>query len=180
MKKILNDALMPLVSEGKLSVQKVNDLIQIKEFVDRVSTKKYLVPETIDSLIQRFGQSPDVVTWGDYFQTDLAMAAINTVDEEFSRIVDTVRFDIIASWDIFSNSAKNLEEWVRETSQVLWLSGKDEALYDENDKEISHLKILLDYYHDLGLNGNFYESELIWYHSYFENAATGTESCIIH
>ncbi|HEY1405545.1 MAG TPA: hypothetical protein VF857_02950, partial [Spirochaetota bacterium] len=173
-------AIIPLMSDGKLSFSKVNQLIYIKEFVDRISTKKYLVAEVIDSLEQKFGVAPDVVTWGDHFQTELAMTAMTMTDDEFTKTVDAVRFDIIASWDIFSSNPPEFAQWVDEMNRQLMLINKGDDSLTEEEQEIVHLKILLDYQRDLAINGNFFESELIWYHNFFEESATGTDDFIAH
>jgi len=171
MTKILNDSIMHLVDEGRLSMNKIQQLIDIKEFVDRVSSKKYLGNETIESMTARYGAAPDIFSWGDYFQSDLAAAAVNNDDEEFLKILETVRFDIMSAWDICSSNGPEFFEWVDDFSTRLWLSGRDESEFTDEEKEAVHLKVLTDYFTDMGLNGNFYESELIWYHSYFESQA---------
>jgi hypothetical protein len=178
MEKLLNDSIIPFVTEGRIPMSTIRDLISIREFIDRVSDKKYISDASVEIMNRRFGTEPDVLTWGDYFQSDLAVIAAQDPDN-FSRVADTVRFDIMSSWDIFSNADKALMEWVENKTRELWISGKDRSLYTEDDEEIYHLGILLDYYRDLGINGNFYESELIWYHSFFEDDATGTEGVTI-
>ena len=171
MEKILNDSVMQLVSDGRIAMGKVAKLIDIKEFVDRISDRTYISNETSASLSARFGVSPDIVTWGDYFQSDLAMSAVHTEDEDFDRMIDTVRFDIMAAWDICSSNGEEFLQWVNEAATELWLTGKDETELNDEEKEIAHLKVLVDYFTGMGLNGNFYESELIWYHTFFEEQA---------
>jgi hypothetical protein len=168
MEKILNDSVMQLVSDGKISLEKMHKLIEFKNFVDRVSDRDYISAETTASLISRFGVAPDLITWGDYFQTDLAVSAVENDDAEFDAILDTVRFDIMAAWDICSSNGPEFFEWVDTAATELWLTGKDTAEYDDEEKELAHLKVLADYYTGMELNGNFYESEFIWYHAFFE------------
>ena len=48
-------------------------------------------------------------------------------------------------------------------------SGKDE--HTDEEKEIVHLKILKDYYIDLGIKDNFSETTLKWYYSFKEAMA---------
>ena len=45
MKELMNEAVVTLINEGKLSMNKVNHLIYIKEFIDRISTKNYISQE---------------------------------------------------------------------------------------------------------------------------------------
>jgi hypothetical protein len=175
MEKILNDSIMPLVSNGHLSMHSIRELISIKEFIDRVSTKKYIIDDTSDLIMSRLGTAPDIITWGDFFQSDLAMVATTSEKEEFDRIIGTVRFDIMSAWDIFSSASPELVIWIREKSAELTGSGKEVSQYTEEEQEMFHLGILHDYFFDLGINGNFYESELMWYHGFFDDQATGTE-----
>ena len=171
MEKILNDAVTQLVSDGRIPMERVHKLIEFKDFIDRISDLTYISAETSASLTSRFGVSPDIVTWGDYFQADLAMAAVQCDDEEFDTMLDTVRFDIMAAWDICSSNGQEFFEWVDTAATELWLTGKEESELNDEEKEIAHLKVLVDYFTGMGLNGNFYESELIWYHTFFEEQA---------
>jgi hypothetical protein len=180
MKKILNDSIMSLVSDGLLSMTVMKELIRIREFIDRVSDKKYILDSTISSIEAKFGVTPDIMTWGDYFQCDLAMSSLNMSDDEFIRTVDTVFFDIISSWDIFSSNPDEFKEWVETESRKMLTSGIAPIELTDSEKELVHLKILKDYFEELGLNGNFYESELIWYNNFFNVSATGTETIITH
>jgi hypothetical protein len=167
MEKILNDSIMHLVNEGRLSAAKIQLLINIKDFIDRISDRKYLVGETPESMIVRYGAAPDIITWGDYFQTDLAMTAVEQDDAEFEKTIETVRFDIMASWDICSSNGPEFFEWVQDANTSLWIAGTDAENFTDEEKEIAHLKVLVEYFTNMGLNGNFYESELIWYHAFF-------------
>lgn len=180
MEKILNDSIIPVLSDGKISISKMKSLIHLKEFIDRISTNEYISRKTVQSIENRYGEIPDVITWGDYFQTELAMSSLTMNDEDFDKTVDTIRFDVMAAWDIFSSNTIEFQHWVDEMSQKIWILGKEDDNHSEEEREIVHLKILLDYYNDLGINGNFYESELIWYHNFFDETATGTDDIIAH
>jgi hypothetical protein len=90
------------------------------------------------------------------------MSAVKAADEKFSRMIDTARFDIIAAWDICSSNGTEFLQWVNEAATELWLTGQDDSALNDEEKEIAHLKVIVDYFTGMGLNGNFYESELIW------------------
>lgn len=166
MENILNNAVLPFVNQGKLSMRKVNDLIEIKTFVDRNCTRKYLTSGTPDSLFRKYGVYPDVVTWGDFFQTELAADAVKYTDEEFSSVCDTVKFDMMSSYQIFSGQTIEFFEWVESFSSEIINSGVDNYTHEES--EILHLKILKDYYMNMGVADNFTPEEILWYNSFGE------------
>jgi hypothetical protein len=168
MNTILNNAIMPFVNQGKLSMKKINDLISLKEFIDRNSSFQYLVGDTVEGMKAKYGAAPDVVTWGDYFQTELASDAVHYSDEEFSKVAETVKFDLISAHHIFSENSQEFYKWVENFSHEIILSGKDK--YTEEEQEILHLKILKDYYINLGVYDNFTVEEIAWYNSFSENA----------
>jgi hypothetical protein len=107
------------------------------------------------------------------------MVATTSDKEEFDRIIGTVRFDIMSAWDIFSSASPELVSWISGKYFELLGSGKEIGQFSEEEQEIFHLGILHDYFFDLGINGNFFESELMWYHGFFDDQATGTEGVII-
>lgn len=176
MKSLINETIVPLIADGRVSSEKVRELTSIKELIDRVSDKKYLVNTTPEAMKKKYGSEPTIVTWGDYFQVELAMSSLTCSQEDFSRMCDTVRFDLMAAWDIFSSNPEEFQGWVMERSNEIYMSGKNPAKHTEDEQETMHLRILLDYYTELHINGNFYESELIWYHDFFSESATGTDS----
>ncbi|HRZ27644.1 MAG TPA: hypothetical protein P5295_12620, partial [Spirochaetota bacterium] len=63
MQELLNEAIIPMLNDGLISMRRVSDLISIKEFIDRVSTKKYIEDKDADQLFQRYGVLPSVITW---------------------------------------------------------------------------------------------------------------------
>jgi len=169
MKSILNNAVMPFVNQGRLSMNAINELIALKEFVDRNATRTYLVGATPESMIARFGVAPDVVTWGDYFQAELAHDASRYSDEEFSKVCDTVKFDIMSACQIFASQKAEFYEWIESSAMEIVESGTD--AYSEEEAEIIHLKILKDYYLNLGIVDNFTPEEVLWYNSFSEQIA---------
>ena len=112
MQEVINEALIPMINEGLISVPRIHELIYIKEFVDRVSSRRFVDSESEKKLRSRFGVSPSVITWGDYFQTELATALLHVSEEEFTRSVDAVRYDIISSCQIFTGKGRDFIDWV--------------------------------------------------------------------
>ena len=137
-------------------------------FIDRIGGT-LLFPFFSLYITEKFGVSPSVKTWGDYFQTEMATSLIVLSDEEFSKAVDTVKFDMIAGWLIFSNQDSTFFEWVNTTHlEIIKSKIKD---YTPEEEEIRHLKILMDYYNDLGIVDNFTEAEKEWYSGFNEAMA---------
>ena len=169
MKELMNEAVVTLINEGKLSMNKVNHLIYIKEFIDRISTKNYISQETALDLCKKYGVMPNNITWGDYFQSELAINLQHVSDDEFSTAVDTVKFDMLASFTIFSEKEEVFFEWVENTYQEIITYNLDH--YSEEEEEVLHLKILMDYFNDLGIVDKFKESEKSWLESFNEAEA---------
>lgn len=169
MQELLNEAVIEMLNEGLISMKRVKDLIDIKEFIDRISTKKYINDKDVYTLVRRYGVMPTIVTWGDYFQSDLASALQVVSDEEFDRILDTIRFDVISSHIIFCEKENDFFQWV-ESMYTTITASKIEG-YNEEEEEILHLKILMDYFVNMGIADNFSESEMKWYYNYSEAQA---------
>ncbi len=169
MKQLINDALMPLVNDGLISVSRIHDLIYIKEFIERVSTRKYLEERDVEHLQKRYGVLPSIITWGDYFQTEMASSLIELDDEAFSKAVATVKFDIISACEIFTEKHGNFFQWVDDTYYEIVT--EDKELFTEEEEEIMHLKIMKDYFCDLGIVDRFTETELEWYQEFNEALA---------
>ena len=168
MSSILNNAILPLVNQGKLSMSKVNELISLKDFVDRNSARKFLVGETPEGMLAKYGAIPDVITWGDYFQTELASDAVTYSDEEFAKVCDTVKFDIMSAFQIFSEQSAEFFEWVEKGSHEIIMHGAEN--YSEEELEVLHLKVIKDYYLNLGILDNFTPEEILWYNSFSQSS----------
>ena len=169
MREIVNEAIIPMINDGLMSMKRIRDLVHIKEFIDRVSTCQYIEEKDVNTLHDRYGVTPSVITWGDYFQTDLASSLLVVTDEEFEQVINTVKFDIISSYEIFSGKDKEFFSWVEDTHVKIMIDHGDS--YSEEEEEIIHLKILMDYYLNMGLVDNFTDSEKEWYASYREAMA---------
>jgi hypothetical protein len=164
MRDVINEAILPMINDGLISVKRTRDLIGIKEFIDRVSTRKYIEERDAAHLFTRYGVMPSIITWGDYFQTDLASSLQVLSDQEFEKVLDTVRFDIMSSHMIFSGKDKEFFTWVEDTHVRITIQPTHE--YSEEEEEILHLKILMDYYVNMGIIDQFTEAEKQWYSSY--------------
>ncbi len=163
MEYILNDELIPMVNNGSLSITKIQCLLLIKEFIDRISTAKYLEDKIVNKIFETQKTMPSVITWGDYFQTELAYDLQDESDEDFIRAVDTVKYDIISSYEIFSGKSESFLEWVED-------SYNEEETGKENEEAL-HLNKLKDYYSSLKIRNNFTPYELSWYNNFKEAIA---------
>lgn len=167
MNRVVNEAIMPMLNDGLISLDRLKDLIYIKDFIDRISTNKYIRESDARSIEIKYGVLPNIVTWGDYFQTEMATSLQCLSDDEFSTAVDSVKFDMISSHTIFSNKDSQFFEWVENTFNSFYEGEKKD--YSEEEKEIIHLHFLKDYYVDLGIVPNFTDDEIRWY-SVFQEA----------
>lgn len=167
MKKVLNNAIMPLVNQGSLSMVKINQLILLKEFIDRIAVNRYISEETAEDMEEKYGTAPDVLTWGDFFQTEIAVDAASYSDEEFMKLISTIKFDILSAYEIFSNQKYEFFDWIEQSFTEIINSKNDD--YSEEEQEILHLKILKDYYINMKLEDNFTPEEILWYGSFSED-----------
>lgn len=165
----MNEHLDEIIKINDLSERRVDAFNTIKEFIDRISTKKYLEQETLGNLKDQFGVLPNIVTWGDYFQTELAASLLMLTDDEFAMALDTLKFDMISSYIIFHGKGKRFFRWILEECDDI--TEKETADYDEAEEELVHLKILMDYFVNLGLKDNFTPEEMRWYKDFEEARA---------
>lgn len=167
MRELITCAMLPVINEKGISSERLNYLIYLRDFIDRISSKKYLTDEELHGIRSRYGVLPDVISWGDFFQAELATSLQNADDDAFYCAFETVKFDMISSYLIFSGKGPEFFEWVDNSFSSITLKGQSTSTEDE--KEIMHLKALMDYYLELSINGNFTEAELTW-HSSFKQA----------
>ncbi len=170
MEEIINPALMPLINNGMLPSVRLTDLAYLREFINRVSSRDYLPGRDADALFERYGAMPDILSWGDYFQTELAFSLRGASDSEFRRAFATVRFDIISSWEIFSGKGRAFFDFIDNARDAVVTDGLESFEGVDRD-EIIHLGILKDYYINLGILDRFTDSERKWYSSYGNAAA---------
>ncbi|MDH4263153.1 MAG: hypothetical protein OEV78_08940 [Spirochaetia bacterium] len=154
--KEINPAIEDMLAHKKLSESKVERLIFLKKLVDKVAVRPYLPDSEVDKIERKFGVKPDVITWGDYFQTHIASEHWEKSDKEFDTIIDTIRFDLIAAVMIFSNKNKeffiDLEEAFQASTNDLEKSGME-------NEEINHLHILMTYFNEMGLKMSAFENK---------------------
>ncbi len=158
-----------MINEGLIGASRLATLIEIKEFIDNISTRDYIEKRDAEEIKKKYGVMPDIVSWGDYFQTELASSLLNKSDRDFFLAVETVKYDMISSQIIFSEKGSDFYQWVDENYYSILSSSRDE--HTDEEKEIIHLKILKDYYLDLGIKDHFSKATLEWYHSFREAMA---------
>jgi hypothetical protein len=164
-KSELNPELFDMVKTGKLSGEKIVQLIRLKELVDSYATKPFVENEKLEEIKAKFGVYPDIISWGDYFQTEIASRYFDSPIEKFKTIIDTIRFDLISASLIFQSKSEVFRDKVR--SEALISKSIDSYLWSFENEESIHLEILLDYYENLGLGEKpLPVSERIWYESF--------------
>jgi hypothetical protein len=169
MTEIINGSIIDMVNDGLLSMKRIEGLIYVKEFIDRASGKKFIEEPAVRKLEKKYGVRPNIITWGDFFQTEMARALHGVSDEDFGRAVETLKFDIIASHTIFSEKDSSFFEWVDLTYMAI--TNHKLSDFTAEEQEILHLKILMDYFNDMGIADNFNESEMRWFDGFMEAKA---------
>lgn len=145
----LNPELSEMALRGLLSGRKIAELVRLKETVDRFAVSKYVSDDALKKLVERYGVGPDIVTWGDYFQTEIASLYNELPDRDFSKIIDTVRFDLISAVKIFQGKSPEFFNMVEADGLAAY--GMPRETWSEREEEQAHLYILMQYYHELGL-----------------------------
>lgn len=169
MNYLINSAVIPVINTFGASSLRLQALIDIKEFMERISVKPYIEAAEIDRLAARYGAAPEIVTWGDYFQAEIATSMKGADDDEFMKVYETVKFDIISSYLIFRDKGSDFFQWVEMSFNRIEID--DVSKMTDEQRETIHLKILMDYFSEIGINGRFNESELKWYSSFREAVA---------
>ena len=148
----LNSELDEFMEQDKLSDQKIKELLFLKSFIDRLATKPHISSEKLKEIKEKFGLLPNVITWGDYFQTEVATTHWMKTDHQFHLIIQTIIYDIIISIMIFSN--KNHDFWEKNYAPQLLSMGKGiENMPDQlTEEETHHFDILFGYFDEMGLD----------------------------
>lgn len=161
----INPELFEMVKSGKLSSAKIVALIYLKNLVDSYATTPFIEEEKLEEMKEKYGVYPDILTWGDFFQTEIASKFFDLEDEKFQTIVDTIRFDLVSSYLIFSGKPDTFKDKIR--SEALISKSIDSYLWSFDNEENVHLEILLDYFENLGMGKKPLPiSEKIWYESF--------------
>lgn len=145
----LNPQLNDMLLRGQLSGKKIKELLRLKEIVDRFASERYVPESELADLKKKYGVEPDIITWGDYFQTEVASLYFALNDRDFATIVDTVRYDLISAIKIFTDRSDEFLASVE--SNGLAVHGKDREEWSEIEEEQAHLYILSRYFQELGL-----------------------------
>ncbi len=169
----LHSQLSGMVQRGQLSGRKIAALIELRETVERFAQCSYVEQDEIQALKEKYGAEPEVVSWGDYFQTEVASRHFDLSDEEFLKIVDTIRFDLVSSTMIFRNKSSEFCEQVRE--EAIIASGTDRDQWNTEHEQAAHMGILLQYFEQLKLSKcEISDIDQRWFESFLQQSAQST------
>jgi len=155
--KHINPAIDDMIAHNKLSDSKIESLIFLKQYADRVSTGNYLPENEVEKIEKKFGVKPDVISWGDYFQTQVAGEHWDKSDADFEKVIETIHYDLIASVMIFKDkNAKFLHDVDLRFNEI---SESDPGKLSAEDQEMYHLKILKDYFQQMDLDIKSYSDQ---------------------
>lgn len=148
----INPALESMITRGLLGDCKIRELIRLKQIVDRFALAPYRSQEEVHTLKEQYGVEPDVISWSDYFQTEIASQFHHVSDDEFVRIVDTVRFDLISASLIFTGKPKSFID--RIDSEGIAVYELPRKSWSADQEEAAHLFILKNYFVEMKLHEN--------------------------
>ena len=169
----LHSQLTGMVQRGQLSARKIAALIELKETVERFAQCNYVEQDEIDALREKYGAEPEIVSWGDYFQTEVASRHFDLSDAEFLKIVDTIRFDLISATMIFRSKSPEFCEQVRE--EAIIASGTDRKDWTTEYEQAAHMGILLQYFEQLALQRcEISDIDQRWFESFLQQSAHST------
>lgn len=142
-------ALESFVLQKKLSPRKLRNLVNVATTAERLATRPYIEKTELDGIVGRFGVTPDVTTWGDFFAAEIAADHWEKSEAEFEKICETVIFDFIAACLIFAEkTAAFLDSVMLQYHESL---AKEQGLKSGEDEERIHLGILAGYFSQMGL-----------------------------
>ena len=161
----INPALESMIEQKKLSGKKLEKLAFLKSFIDKISGCDHLEKAEVDKVESQYGVKPDIITWGDYFQSRIAADHWNKSDQEFDRIIHTIRFDMIAAVMIFEKKTPAFIRMVQDKFEETLLVPENERNMEE--QEYFHLGIILNYYQNLKLKiAAFHQSDFEFFREY--------------
>ncbi|MCU0823603.1 MAG: hypothetical protein MUF77_03070 [Leptospira sp.] len=161
----VNPELLPMIRQGLLNPKKLSILSELYQIVERFSGCLYTDEETQKKIQDKTGSLPDLITWGDYFQTEVASRYFLESEDALRKIVDTIRFDLISAHLIFSGKPDHYKDRIR--AEALFSKGIDQIVLDKEIEESLHLEILLNYFENLEMrNKPLSLQDKAWYESF--------------
>lgn len=165
----LHPQLHGMVMRGQLSARKIVSLLELRDMVDRIAPGPRVSEREARELELRYGARPEIVTWGDYFQTEVASRYFDHTDEEFERICDTVHFDLISAILVFREKPPEFRAAVRE--EALVVAGLEPEYRNEDEQQAEHLGILLQYFEEMDLGkAELSSADQEWFDGFVEIA----------
>ena len=165
----INPVLHNMVANGKLNRVKLDGLRQLKTIVDSFAITPYLSHTEEEQLVEKYGERPNILSWGDYFQTEIASRYFDFSDLDFRKIIETVRFDLISATLIFKGKPVEFLEKVKQDG--LYVNSLAPDSWSENNKEAAHLFILYNYFCEMGLaEKNISQEDQEWLANFSENS----------
>ncbi|MCS6984241.1 MAG: hypothetical protein NZM25_03810 [Leptospiraceae bacterium] len=155
----LNPQLSEMVGRRRLNSVKIEALGQLKEFVDRLAREPYTSEEKAQELFVKYGVYPDIISWGDYFQVQLARLHWEKEDEEFLRFCRTIMYDLMEAALIFTGKDNAYRQEIKD---LYFIELGKEA--QKRDNTILRLAQLCFYFEELGLDkSELSPAELRWF-----------------
>ena len=166
----INPALNDMIKRGQLSEAKLAGLVHLKKTVDRFAGRNYTSAEEVAALKEKYGEAPDIITWGDYFQTEIGSRHFQLSDEEFRQIVDTARFDLISAVMIFAGKPDSFFEMVQAEGNASYELAREE--WGPQQEEAAHLFVLRNYFLELGLETCILSDEdQTWFQGFLQDTS---------
>lgn len=164
----LNPTLMDMVMRGQLSAQRIASLVRLRDMVDGMAGSRYVSDEDAAALAEKYGALPDIRTWGDYFQTEIASLHFDKTEEEFDRVISTVRFDLIAAALIFDGKPSEFMNAVQ--TEALAAQGSGQPWSPEQEEAV-HLDILRTYFLNMSLSAKALSAaDRAWFEDFARSA----------
>jgi len=145
----INSALHDMIRRGQLGENKLTELRRLKKLVDAFALLPHIGEEELLRLEEKYGERPHVITWGDYFQTEVGSRYFESSDLEFSRIVETVKYDLISAVMIFKGKPSEFIDMIKRSGNEAYNISQDQ--WSSEQEQAAHLYILCNYYEELGL-----------------------------
>ncbi len=163
----LNRQLDEMVLRRRLNPAKQQMLIDLKAFVDRLAGCNFTPIEEVRRSEEKYGVAPDIITWGDFFQIEMAVAHWEKSDSEFNTYCQTVYYDLISAAKIFTGrSTEFRQSIIQKMNHNLGLPEQE-----RNAEEI-HLGILCHYFENLSLDAaRLKKEDISWFHQFLAQEA---------